>query len=94
MMHGFALSPQAATVQDEAIAAWYSAFGPSSPYMRKNDIRKPDENNGYGLLRYLGDTSGNLQLAAWTAQQAVRAGETGRGENDFVGTYEITAGAP
>ena len=27
-------------------------------------------------------------------QQAVRAGETGRGENDFVGTYEVTAAAP
>lgn len=91
----FHRSPQFASVWDDSIDdAWYAAFGPSSFYMRKNDIRKPDENNGYGLLRYLGDTSGNLQLAAWQTQQAVRAGETGRGENDFVGSYEVTAGAP
>lgn len=92
MMHGFALSPQAATVQDEAIAAWYSAFGPSSPYMRKNDIRLPDQNNIYGLLRWPGDTSGNLQLAAAVAQIASRTGQTGRGSDAFIGNYDVVPG--
>lgn len=86
----FYQSPQFASVWNDSIDdAWYAAFGPASFYMRKNDVRRPDKNNGYGLLRYLGDTVGNHQLDVWNAQMAVRVGETGRGADAFVGDYDL-----
>ena len=61
----------------------------ASFYVRKNDIRLPDANNGCGLLRWSGDTAGNLQLAEWESLQAARTGATGRGAQDFIGSYDI-----
>ena len=34
-------------------------------------------------------TSGNLQLAEWESLQAARTGATGRGAQDFIGSYDI-----
>lgn len=73
---------------DSITSTWYGAFGPSSFYTRKNDIRLPDANNGYGLLRWPGDTAGNLQLSAWGTLQAARSGATGRGATAFTGPYD------
>ena len=74
---------------DSITETWYGAFGAASFYVRKNDIRLPDANNGYGLLRWPGDTAGNLQLAEWESLQAARTGATGRGAQDFIGSYDI-----
>jgi hypothetical protein len=73
---------------DSITETWYGAFGPESFYVRKNDVRLPDANNGYGLMRWSSDTTGNLQLAEWQSLQSARNGETGRGADDFIGTYE------
>lgn len=87
---GFYRSAQWESVWEDSVnQTWFGAFGPSSFYVRKNDIRLPDANNGYGLLRWPGDTSGNLQLAAWETMQSARTGQTGRGNDAFVGSYDL-----
>ena len=86
----FHTTPQFASVWSDSITqAWYGAFGPESFYTRKNDLRLPDANNGYGLLRWEGDTSGNLQLGVWENLQASREGAPGRGSETFVGPFDL-----
>lgn len=90
LFNRFYRSAQWADVWSDSITeTWYGAFGAASFYVRKNDIRLPDANNGYGLLRWPGDTAGNLQLAEWESLQAARTGATGRGAQDFIGSYDI-----
>lgn len=89
LFNRFHQSAQWADVWSDSITeTWYGAFGPESFYVRKNDIRLPDANNGYGLMRWAGDTSGNIQLAEWQSLQSAQNGEVGRGADDFIGTYE------
>ena len=88
MLHGFATSHYASDVQTEAIVAWRTVFPASSFYTRKNDIRLPDGNNIYGLLRWEGDVTNNYQLEGWEGLQSYLTGGNGRGNADFVGTYE------
>ena len=93
LFNSFYRSAQWAEVWSDSITeTWYGAFGAASFYTRKNDVRLPDANNGYGLLRWPGDTAGNLQLAAWEAMQAARTGATGRGAQDFIGDYDLAEG--
>ena len=54
----------------------------------------PDRINNNPFVNWLKlasewQTSGNLQLAEWESLQAARTGATGRGAQDFIGSYDI-----
>lgn len=91
MLLRFAISADAAAVQDEAIAAWFSVFGADSPYVRKNDVQMPDVNNIYGLRFFHDSTAAPYpQLDGWNAQVNAREGAAGRGNTAFIGTADLT----
>lgn len=81
-----------ADVYQENVENWYDAFGPSNTYVFKSDIRMPDQNNGYGILRWSGDTVNNPRLAVFNNNVNTRVGDGTRGANDFVGTFDTTDG--
>lgn len=83
----FHYSPQWGTVWNDMITAWYSAYGPASIFNKYSDVMKPSGNKNEGLYRFIGDT--NPQATAWVTQQNARTGATGRGADDFVGSYDL-----
>ncbi|MTH65066.1 hypothetical protein [Paracoccus shanxieyensis] len=78
-----------ADVWQENVDNWYDAFGPSNTFVFKSDIRKPDQNNGYGIMRWSGDTVNNPRLAMFLNNVNTRTGDGTRGASDFVGSIEV-----
>lgn len=81
-----------ADVWQEDVENWYDAFGPANIFVFKSDIRLPDQNNGYGILRWSGDTVNNPRLTMFLNNVNTRVGDGSRGANDFVGTFDTTDG--
>lgn len=90
-MAAYSVSSQIGEVYD-AIYDALMTIGFDGPVCFSVDTRFPDSNTAHGLQRWLGD-----QNPAWAAVQATNAlnnGPSGRGMADFVGSYELTDGAP
>lgn len=90
--NNFHASQTWADVWQENVENWYAAFGPSNIFMFKSDIRKPDQNNGYGILRWSGDTVNNPRLTMYNNNMNTRNGNGTRGASDFVGTFDLVGG--
>lgn len=86
----FSVSPQMGEVYT-AIFNALETIGLEGPLCFSVDTRMPDPNVVHGLQRWLGDHN-----AAWQAVNAINIqndGPSGRGDQDFVGSIELTGEA-
>lgn len=86
----FSVSPQMGEVYT-AIFNALETIGLEGPLCFSVDTRYPDPNIVHGLQRWLGDRNPAWQAVA--AFNAANTGPSGRGEQDFVGSIELTGEA-
>lgn len=85
-IQAFSVSTQMGQVYTATFNAIRTA-GFNGPLAMSVEVREPDQNINHGLQRYLGDYN-----PAWTAVNAINVvnnGPTGRGQNDFIGPYDL-----
>ena len=89
-LYAFSVSAQMGEVYTATFNALKS-LDINGPMCFSVDIRQPDVNIIHGLQRYLGDEN-----PAWQAVNTLKLlddGPAGRGQYDFVGTYELISGS-